>query len=96
MDVAGVSPADVFRDAESTQCIGLVDHLLGDFKLPHAVDIRHRSGRVRVARGVGGVARIADGDELDVERVRAAAEGVGRRAIRGGKAHDGSQNCSTK
>jgi hypothetical protein len=58
-----------------------VDHLLGDFKLADAVAIGHRASRVRRTGCVGRVAWVADRDELNVERIRPAAECIRRSAL---------------
>jgi len=65
------------RDAQAALCVGLVDHVLRDFVLANAIGVVHLAGWIRRACYVVGVARITDGDELDVEGVQTAAEGIG-------------------
>ena len=62
------------------------DRLLDDLTRAHpniTCDEVRRKTSWRLWLGVGRVARIADRDELDVERVNPAAEGVGDRELRG-------------
>ena len=48
------------RDAQAALCVGLVDHVLGDFELADAIRVIDFSSRVWFARRIVGVARVAD------------------------------------
>ena len=65
------------RESKAAQSVRLVDHILRDFKLTDTIRGIDFTGRVWRARRVVGVARVANGDKVDVEEIVPTAEGVG-------------------
>jgi FAD binding domain len=76
----------VFGNFQAAKRVGIVDHLLGDFILANLVDVGNGPRLNGCADSIWRIARIPNGDEIDIETIRPR---VGASSARRYKARNG-------